>query len=474
MGAANTYQQHPALGQKEVFDRYQAAIKTLCCRALGEPYNFHLIDDMLTAEMCGRDYFGGVLAEAQKQYRDVRRYSAQSIAAATGHSAADLLKWSQYDSNIDLLAAWELFEPVYGQWVEIQAADLVRAWIGDGRTSEEIRQSQERFRKEKGLSARVKDDDGKPDFERELIAAIDCRSVSYPVRPPVDSLRQAVPFFEPGDYIVVAGRTGMGKSYFGLNCNYQSALDNVPSCYINLENSPKNVQRRLWQMHSGIKWQREYPGIGQVQIGKMMEAWEWVKRCPVRSYTPPRNLQAVLNTIRRDYYENGCQLAVVDYVQKIRESSFRGSRVDELAEISAEFRQLSTDLKIPVIALAQINREGERGSDRRPAISDIRGSGDIEQDATMILLLYRPSYYEIEADESGNLYPENYADILIGKGRDTEKAKIKCRFDEVRGFYDASILIPGPSKFSDNPPPVVSAHPPASARPNLDNDDIPF
>lgn len=462
MGSAKIHQENPVFGQKEIYDRYQRAQETLVCRVLAEPYNFRAVDAMIVPAMCEGGYYGDILKEAQKQFRDAGKYSPQSIGLALNCDTTALLKHSNRDAEIDLPTAFSLFEFIYGQWIELQIADTIRAQINNGSGTEEIRIQSDTIRREKGLGARVIQDDGRAEFEKELIAAIDCKSVIYPVRPPLKSLRESVPFFEPGEYAVVAARTGMGKSYFALNCNYQAALDNVPSCYINLENTPKNVQRRIWQMHTGVKWQREYPGIGQHQVGKMLEGWDWVKNCKLNSYTPSRTLSAVMNTIRKDYYEHGCQLAVVDYLQKIRESSFRGQRVDELAEISASLRQLATDLKIPIIVLAQINREAEKAANKRPTIADIRGSGDIEQDASMILLLYRPSHYEIDTDENGDLYPDGYADIFLAKGRDVAKSLIKCRFNEVAGFHDSDF-------FQSNRYESI----PAAARPGI-NDDTPF
>lgn len=440
MGANKTYQEHPAFGQNEVYDRYQKALEMLACRVLGEPYNFRQVDDLISPAMCDGGYFGDIIAEAQKQYREIARYSPQSISAALKCDKGALLKHAGRDAEIDLPTAFSMFEVAYGQYIELTVADAVRPWIAKGMSSEEIRAEADKVRKEKGLSARVAGDDGKADFERELIAAIDCKAYRYPVRPPVASLRQAMPFWEPGEYIVVAGRTGMGKSFFGLNANYQCAVDGVRSCYINLENTPKNVQKRLWQMHTGIEWQREYPGIGQAQVGKMLEGWEWVKRAPVSSYSIRRNLSTVLNTIRMDYYENGCQLAVVDYLQKIKDDRYKGSKVDELGNISAELRELAAELKIPILALAQINREAEKTAGKRPSIAELRGSGDIEQDASSIILLYRPGHYDITVDDDGLPYPEGYAEIIIGKGRDTEKARIKCRFTHVLGYHDDNLI----------------------------------
>lgn len=470
MGNTKTYPQSPLLGQGEVYERYQMALQTLVCRVLAEPYSFHLIDDRITEEMSDGGYFGKVLLEAQKQFRENQRYSPQSISLATGHKAADLLSHAQKDSNIDLQTAWELFETQYEGWVEAQVANCVMAWIGNGSGTNEIKVEADKFRKSKGVGARVVMDSGKIEFERQLIAAIDCKPIVYPIRPPLECLREIIPYYEPGEYVIVGARTGMGKSYFGLNCNYQAAIDGHASAYINLENSPDRVQRRLWQMHTGVKWQPTYPGATQDQVKKMLEGWEWVKKSPIRSITCNRSLSSVLNAIRREYYEHGIKLAVVDYLQKISESGFKGDRTNQLAEISAELRQLASDLKIPIIAPAQINRESEKSGNKRPNISDLRSSGDIEQDASIIHLLYRPEYYQITTDEEGRPYPEKYADIFTGKGRDVGRSLAMCRFNEVKGFYDADEY--QSSQFPATPP--VFQNIPKSARPDLDTEDIPF
>jgi hypothetical protein len=439
MGTKTIYLENPALKQDEVFKKYGNALEVLACRVLAEPWNFRAIDGVLhPAMLLTNDYFSKMIQEAQRQFRADGRYTFHTVATVLGVSAEDAGAWALKNSEMELSHAWDAFMHFYGQWVELQIGCAKPSWISQGMGWQEIVIADEKMRREKGLTAAVELNDGKDEFQQELFNAIECKAIEYPVRPPINSLRHSIPYFEPGEYVVVAGRTGMGKSFFGLNAVYQCALDGVPSCYVNLENTPKNVQRRLWQMRGGIKWQREYPGISDAQIMKMGDAWDFVKyKSKINAYAPARTLHAVLNTIRTDYYEHGCQLAVVDYLQKISESSFRGTRVDQLAEISAELRQLATDLKIPIIALAQINREGERNASKRPSIADIRGSGDIEQDASTILLLYRPAHYEITTDEDGNEYPDGYADIFIGKGRDTEQAKIKCRFNEVLGFHDA-------------------------------------
>lgn len=464
MGTA-LYKEEPAFAASEVFQHYDKALELLACRILAEPYNAHQVEaEIQPAMLIGT--FGEVILECQKQFRESRRYSPQTVAMALNRDRASLQNWTQRDTEIDLPAAWEMFRHIYGQWVEQQIAESVAGWIRDGLSTEEIKTQGDKVRKDKGISARVVVDDGKAEFQKELVAALDGKVIEYPVRPPLDSLRFHIPFFEPGEYCIVAGRTGMGKSYFAQNCIHYAARQGIQSVYLNLENKPKHMQKRLWQMETGAAFQRDMRNITDKQRMEYVEAWEKVSKYPTRIFNPGRQLQQVTNAIRSEYYDRGVQLAVVDYIQLLRANDRRG-RVDELAEISAELRALALELDLPIIVLAQMNRESEKNGDKRPSLTGIRSSGDLEQDATSVLLLYRPGYYEIHADDEGNPYPPEYADIHIAKGRETGPGFAKCRFNAVKGFYD-----PIEQVFSNTPPPLVQDIP-AGARPGWD-EDVPF
>lgn len=424
--------ENPIKSISEVFHRYAKTLETLSFRVLAEPYHFHGVSADIHPKMLIGTH-GEVIAECQKQFDEARTYTPQSVALALNRDRASLLSWTQKDAEVDLPAAFDMFKHAYGQYVEHQIAESVGPWIREGLSSEEIAIKSDTMRRDAGMAKKKIGNDGKEEFEKELIQALDGKVVDYPVKPFLADMRQAIPYHDPGEYVVVGARTGMGKSYYALNQIFDCAKKGLPSVYINLENSPKNVQRRLWQMETGIQWRQD---LSKEDLKKAMYGWEAVKNFPVESINTGRSLQTVLNTIRQSYYEKGIQLAVIDYVQLIKDGNQRRGKTEEIGEVSAELRALALELQIPVIALAQINREAEKTGNKRPTISDLRNSGDLEQDASTILLLYRPSVYEsMEVDENGIAYPANYADITIGKGRDTGRARIICRFDPVRGFY---------------------------------------
>lgn len=461
-----TYKSDPALSHGEVFHRYDAALETLTCRFLAEPYNAHQVEaDIRPPMMIGT--YGEVLAEAVKQFRRDRQYSPQSVAIALARDKSSLINWTLRDAEIDLPAAWQMFLHCYEQWVEIQIAESVPVFIRDGLSSAEIVGAADKLRRQAGITAREVSDDGKAEFEKDLLMALDGKVVEYPVRPPLQAIRDHMPYFEPGEYAIVAGRTGMGKSYFAINSIYECCTAGVPSIYVNLENKPKHVQKRLWQMHTRTAFERNMSGISSAEIDKRIRAWEEVKNFPTKVIQPGRDLARVTNAIRQAHYESGVQLAVIDYIQLMRDGSQKRDRLNELAEISAELRMLALDLNIAVLGLAQMNRETEKSADKRPNLTGLRGSGDLEQDATAVFLLYVPGYYNLLTDDDGNPYPEEYADIHIAKGRESGPGFAKCRFNHVRGFYDPE---PVPAHHNGV---VIDYSIPANARPNLD-EDIPF
>lgn len=460
----NMLTQNPATASGDVFKQYDKALELLACRMLAEPYNAHLVASEITPAMLIGTY-GEVVQECVRQYTEERRYSPQSVALALRRDKNSLVAWAMRDAEIDLPAAWEMFFETFGQYVEQQIAESVAGWIRQGMGSEEIKTAGDKIRRDKGLAARLVSDDGKADFEKELIAAMDGRTIDYPVKTPLKTLSEHMPYFEPGEYCIVAGRTGMGKSYFGQNCILRASLDGVPSAYVNLENKPKHMQKRLWQMQTGVRFERNMGYITGQQRSEYSRAWNEVTNFPTRIFSPGRSLQQVCNAIRSEHYERGIQLAVIDYIQLMRSDSRRG-RVDELAEISAELRELALSLNIALVVLAQMNRESEKAGDKRPTLTGIRSSGDLEQDATSVFLLYRPSYYLISEDEDGMAYPPEYADIFIAKGRETGPGFAKCRFNHILGFYDADESQP-----FTQPAPAADWTIPASAG---RNEDVPF
>jgi hypothetical protein len=330
--------------------------------------------------------------------------------------------------------AMETFLTYYGQWVEVRVSEQTHGYVIRGLSSEEIQSEQAKARREYGLCSRLEQSDGKDGFEAKLAAALEGRIVDYPVKPFLPSLRSVVQHYEPGDYIAVGALTGNGKSYYALNQIKHTAEAGIPCTLINLENSPENMQKRLWQMEAGVLFKEDLRA-NETQMRHYLDTWQRIKTLPIKGFNPGRTLNAILNTIRQDFYDRGTQFAVIDYAQLISVPGWKGNRNYELGEVSAELRSLALELKIPIMALAQFKQEVSKTGNKRGGLYDIRDCANFAQDATFMQSLYRPSVFDIDVDDRGVPYPEKYADVFVCKGRETGIALCEARFDPIRGFY---------------------------------------
>jgi phage pi2 protein 07 len=458
--------------EQEAQTRYESAFEMLACRCLGEPYNFHRVAPMLLPGLINSDLHSAkIVAACLAQANKSDGYTPQSIALACGMLPADALEMAQRDAEMTLPDALEAFLLYQGQWAELRIAKHSETWVMRGLSSEEIQVESKKLRKEYGLSARLTSSDGVQEFERRLLDAIDGVQHTYPVTPYLKSMREIVPYYAPGDYIVVAALSGQGKTYDALNQIYHNSLCGVPSCYINLEMTPEDVQERIWQMHTGKQFKSDLRG-SDAQMSDYLSKWDDVKKMPFKSHNPGRSIQAVVSTIRQDWHDRGIQFACVDYGQKMKVEGYKGARNYELSEISAELRALALELNIPMYVMAQLKQEVAKTHDKRGGMYDVKDCADFTQDATMVQILYRPSYFDITHFETASggqeMYPEGYADRFIAKGRKTGTAFAVCRFDHIRGFYDVPDFAP-PSFDTDFNPASI----PDNARPS-DNTDIPF
>jgi len=453
--------------EQEVQTRYETAFEALANRCLGEPYNFHQVAPMLLPGLLQSDLHSAkVIASCLLQYTKSDGYTPQSVGLQCGIPPAQAVEMAQRDSEMGLTDAMESFLLYHGQWAEIKIAKHAEAWVMRGLNSEEIQTEYAKARKEMGLMARLTSSDGKEDFEKRLLAAIDGIVYTYPVTPHLSKERSLIPFYEPGDYIVVEALSGVGKTYEALSQIYHLSLQGVPSCCINLENTPSNMQKRVWQMHSGEWFRPDLRGT-DAQMQHYLKSWDEVKKMPFRSYNPGPTLHAVLSAIRQDWHERGAQFAVVDYAQLMNIPGYKGMRNYELGEISAAFRALALELQIPVMVLAQTKQEVDKRADKRPGMYDIKDCANFTQDATIVKSIYRAEYHDMFEDEMGNS-TRGFAEHIIVKGRESGTAVAKCRFDHIRGFYDE----PESTQFTTS---TETFNPGAVTRQKRANDeDIPF
>lgn len=205
----------------------------------------------------------------------------------------------------------------------------------------------------------------------------------------------------PGDLVVVAGRPGMGKSAFMLGAARNQAQDGAPVMIWSGEMGDVSLTTRmisdyLWSASRRLTyWQIASGKFREEQFERIAEAAKAMATLPLRIEQQPGLTVAQIGARARQYKrKRGLKALWVDHIGLVKPSGrYAGNKVNETGEVTQGLKALAKELGIPVYALSQINRGVEAREDKRPTLSDLRNSGDIEQDADTVLILYRPAYY---------------------------------------------------------------------------------
>ncbi len=232
--------------------------------------------------------------------------------------------------------------------------------------------------------------------------------------------------FQRSDLIIVAGRPAMGKTSFCLNLAYNiAALHKLPVAIFSLEMSKEQLVQRLLSSEAGIESQRLRTGrISQNEweplsraIGELSELPIFIDDTPNITVTEMRSQARRLQAEQKK--EMG--LILIDYLQLMEGSG--DNRVQELSKITRSLKGLARELNVPIIALSQLSRSVEARTNKRPMMSDLRESGSIEQDADIVIMLYRDSYYNPDSPD------RNIAEVIITKHRNGPTGTVKLLFD---------------------------------------------
>ena len=222
--------------------------------------------------------------------------------------------------------------------------------------------------------------------------------------------------FHPSDFILIAARPSMGKTAFVLNIlEYVAIKKNRPCMIFSLEMSKEQLVNRLFAMDSGIDAQN-------LRTGKLAdEDWDRLIQTADRvgssniiiDDTPGINISELRSKCRKVKLERGLDMVIIDYLQLMSGAGTKHNenRQQEVSDISRSLKALARDIECPVVALSQLSRAVEQRTDKRPMLSDLRESGAIEQDADMVMFLYRDEYYNPDSPKKGE------AEVIIAKQR---------------------------------------------------------
>jgi len=217
---------------------------------------------------------------------------------------------------------------------------------------------------------------------------------------------------QPSQLILLAARPAMGKTALGLTMAWNAAKEGKSVVFFSLEMSTLQLNYRLLSMVSMID-------LEQVMNGRIKDdEWELLftatKQIAAKDLyvdeTPGITLSEMRSKLKRLKAEVGVDLVVIDYLQLMQADGYQENRQNEIASISRGLKTLSKELNCPILSLAQLSREADKRADHKPILSDLRESGAIEQDADVVMLLYREDYY----DEEDN---PNIAKVIVAKHR---------------------------------------------------------
>ncbi len=310
-------------------------------------------------------------------------------------------------------------------------------------------------------------DSGFHGFETALVNAIDMASAAYKrdghlsgLATGLADLDRLVGGLQASDLVILAGRPGMGKTSLATNVAFNVArawrgevqadgstktVDGGIVGFFSLEMSSEQLATRIIAEQAGVPSSNIRRGrIDEQQFARIVETSRAMQKMPLYiDQTGGLAIAQLAARARRLKRQRGLDLLIVDYIQLMQASSRRGAdnRVQEMTEITNQLKALAKELHIPILALSQLSRQVENRDDKRPQLSDLRESGSIEQDADVVMFVFREEYYlknkepkpgtmehETWQDEMSNVH--GTAEVIIGKQRHGPTGTVRLHFED--------------------------------------------
>tara|TARA_Y100000590_G_scaffold462219_1_gene625789 strand:+ start:8541 stop:9956 length:1416 start_codon:yes stop_codon:yes gene_type:complete len=252
------------------------------------------------------------------------------------------------------------------------------------------------------------------------------------------------------DLVIIAGRPSMGKTALATNIAFNAAKkiqdDGKKStiAFFSLEMSSEQLSTRILAEQARIKSNDIRRGrISEEQFDKFIETSKNIAELPLYiDETPAISIAALSNRARRIKRLFGLDMVVIDYIQLMRATNIKDGRVQEISEITQGLKALAKELSVPVLALSQLSRAVEQRDDKKPQLADLRESGSIEQDADVVMFVFREAYYLQRKEPSPNTVEHaewqskmgdiaNRAELIIGKQRHGPTGNVFLEFEEM-------------------------------------------
>jgi replicative DNA helicase len=275
------------------------------------------------------------------------------------------------------------------------------------------------------------------DYMDQVQAISDGEHAKYGIPSGYIDLDRILGGFQRTDLIILAARTSVGKTSFALNLAVNAAVKSQASVAVfSLEMAAEQLASRLLSMESGVDSPRLRSGqLNEQESRKLSHAMNFLAEAPIWvDDTPSIPIMELRSKARRLASEHSLDLIIIDYLQLITGESTE-SRVQEIGQISRALKALARELRVPVIALSQLSRAVEQRSPHIPQLSDLRESGSIEQDADVVLFIYRDEKYNPDTEKKG------VADIIVAKHRNGPTGQVQLLFlERTTKFLDLEVF----------------------------------
>jgi replicative DNA helicase len=253
---------------------------------------------------------------------------------------------------------------------------------------------------------------------------------------------------KPEELILIAARPGMGKTTFALNiAKHAAEVDGKKVAFFSLEMSRAELGKKLVSHESDV--QGDVIRTGGITAEHSTELWDASSRLSETTFavddTPKMSVETVRTKAKIFQQTRGLDVLFIDYMQIMRPDKSRDNRQEEMAEITGGLKALAKELKIPVVAMAQLNRELEKRPNKRPMLSDLRESGSLEQDADVVLCLYREGYYQKD-----KALDDGVTEVIVAKQRNGATGTIYLLFEkEYSRFVQLQGVTPTVREYAD-------------------------
>lgn len=362
--------------------------------------------------------------------------SVRAVAVASGANEDVLYSILAKNASVGFDVALDMFLPIYQFYVEWVAQTRALMHVEkDGGTAEEVQAVAQMIREKK----RQYIDLPKNDFEAlDAWARVKLQGYEYDYicKPHISALQtnNLLFSFEPGCMYVVAARPNMGKTHFvcGLIKSFEDA--GARGLFFSADMDRLNVQKRLVGMVSGQNPRSDWSMAREAETMAITEAITFVRGMKCRIIDNIVDVSRVQAICSAEMYREKLDYLIFDYLQLFRVEGTK-DRYSTVTAASIAVKQLSKTLCIPVIVLSQLSRDNEkRGGSKRPALSDLRDSGAIEENATWVAFLHRPEYYGAEMEDGAP--SAGLGEIIVAKSQTGETGVCLASFNGVSGWSD--------------------------------------